>query len=156
MPDDVNIVNKTIAIDDDPFSDLFSVLGPANSFINAALAQDKVEVLVYCRPGFIALRRDRTRMFDGKTGYLVRYGKVLIMARRYRPVITINVGFVEELGARAAMGYAVCGIRYAVCKESGEGKEMYGMWKEERDKGLEKGEESVEMEEGRGGARVEE
>jgi dual specificity phosphatase 12 len=136
----LGIVHKIIEIDDDALGNLLAILGEACKFIDDALKPENNEkeprVLVHCLQGI-------SRSGAVVVAYLMKsldleHADAVKLARKYRPVITINSGFEEQLGLWEDMG---CDIY----EEGGERREkaLYREWKGRRDDKF-----SVEGEEG--------
>jgi dual specificity phosphatase 12 len=135
IPPSLRIVHKIIEIDDDALGNLLAILGEACKFIDDALKpqdnQKEHRVLVHCLQGI-------SRSGAVVVAYLMKslgleYEDALKLARKYRPVITINSGFEEQLGLWGEMG---CDIY----EEGGGGsggerreKALYREWKTKLD-----------------------
>jgi dual specificity phosphatase 12 len=148
IPAHLNIVHVLIEMEDDALTDLLGVLDGAVGFIDGALgrgsedrseAEEKEEwrVLVHCLQGI-------SRSGAVVVAYIMRtlklrYAKALEVVRKYRPIVTPNPGFAEQLVLWHEMGFSVFG-------EDGEEKKEYVEWKIRRDGLVEKGEEEVNRE----------
>jgi dual specificity phosphatase 12 len=147
IPPNLGIVHKIIEIDDDALGNLLAILGEACRFIDDALKpqnnQKEPRVLVHCLQGI-------SRSGAVVVAYLMKslgleFRDALKLARKHRPVITINSGFEEQLRLWGEMG---CDI-YEKDDDgsSGERKEkaLYLDWKTKLDAkfGVEGGEGEV-------------
>lgn len=136
----LGIAHKLIEIDDDALGNLLAVLGEACGFIDDALksGNSNTKVLVHCLQGI-------SRSGAVVVAYIMRtlslhFPAALALARTYRPIITINSGFEEQLGLWETMGYDVYESNDDGAGEDGnggerKGKALYREWNEKR-KGL--------------------
>jgi dual specificity phosphatase 12 len=139
---EAGIVHKFILLEDDALADLLSVLDEACSFITEALhpttnndekkEPSTVRVLVHCLQGI-------SRSGAIVVSYIMKslnmqYVDALDLARKYRPNITPNLAFAEQLDVWGRM-------QYCVLDDDGSEKALYRDWKARRESKLRMGEE---------------
>lgn len=143
IPQDLGIVHKIVDIEDDPLTDLLSLLDEICTWIDAGLtpslqssdveqSTNSPNVLVHCRQGISRSGSVVVAQIMRQTK--VDYDTALARARTYRDIITPNEGFESQLRLWGEMG---CSIR----RDNGELKHQYVAWKAEKDRTVAAGEE---------------
>jgi dual specificity phosphatase 12 len=144
------VVHKFILLEDDALADLLSVLDEACAFITNALhpttnndeekESSTGRVLVHCLQGI-------SRSGAIVVSYIMKslnmqYTDALDLARKYRPIITPNLAFAEQLDLWERM-------HYCLLNDDGSEKTLYRDWKVRRESKLRMGEEENNRERAR-------
>jgi dual specificity phosphatase 12 len=138
IPQHLNITHKILELEDDALTDLLGVLSEAMVFIDGTLdrgsegheGKSERRVLVHCLQG-------TSRSGAILVAYIMRhlslsYPSATALARQYRPIITPNLGFAEQLALWHEMGFSVF-------SKDGEERKEYVEWKKRRDELVERG-----------------